>query len=573
MANTALSRAFVGSITEADTLQNVFDRGQSITIANTDNQVFALTQNDTTNNPNGMTLTNSGIGNCLEIVQNGAGYGLKVDQNGNAPGIWIDGDSTDQSAMLVMQHGTAHGVNILLQDALQAANYGLYVQSNVAQTNATSAMIGIYNFAGSTNDSIFINHDGTGIGVNVKIDGVLAAGKSGLAVYSTAAQNTTNTGLVYFLGDNASNTVPVCLIQQTGAADNQVLKVGTSTTMTGIGVYIDNDGLGEGLRISHDNTSNTDPALDINNVTSGQAIDVDHTTTPLVLPLMTLTSTADNVTAAGPLLQLAQNGTSSTADCLYIDNDGTGCALYTHQNQNATQGAWYLYNNGTFHGIRLYQATALTAGYNTLNVTGAAVASASSLVLFNVGGSTATYPCLELQNSATSYTLWVRHTNASSTASSIFATNAGTGHGMDMEQTGVLASGKHGIYIRSSAAQVNADSDLLKVEQLSGSSTSRCVGILNEGSGETLYIDNNGTAAAFHIDTEQGNDTPIFYIDPPPLSGGAQTVGFWANDDVTGNVTLKFADWYLWVDSTGDLRISNGIPSSDTGGTVVGTQT
>ena len=32
-------------------LQNVFDNGQSITIANTDNQTLTITQNDTTNNP------------------------------------------------------------------------------------------------------------------------------------------------------------------------------------------------------------------------------------------------------------------------------------------------------------------------------------------------------------------------------------------------------------------------------------------------------------------------------------------------------------------------------------------
>lgn len=36
---------------------------------------------------------------------------------------------------------------------------------------------------------------------------------------------------------------------------------------------------------------------------------------------------------------------------------------------------------------------------------------------------------------------------------------------------------------------------------------------------------------------------------------------------------LKLGDYVLWVDSTGDLRIKNGSPTSDTDGTVVGTQT
>lgn len=38
------------------------------------------------------------------------------------------------------------------------------------------------------------------------------------------------------------------------------------------------------------------------------------------------------------------------------------------------------------------------------------------------------------------------------------------------------------------------------------------------------------------------------------------------------NKTLKIGSWSLWVDSTGDLRIINGEPTTDTSGTVVGTQ-
>lgn len=36
---------------------------------------------------------------------------------------------------------------------------------------------------------------------------------------------------------------------------------------------------------------------------------------------------------------------------------------------------------------------------------------------------------------------------------------------------------------------------------------------------------------------------------------------------------LVMGDYHLWVDSTGDLRIKSGEPTSDTDGTVVGTQT
>jgi hypothetical protein len=36
---------------------------------------------------------------------------------------------------------------------------------------------------------------------------------------------------------------------------------------------------------------------------------------------------------------------------------------------------------------------------------------------------------------------------------------------------------------------------------------------------------------------------------------------------------LRLGAYYLWVDTTGDLRIKSGVPASDTDGTVVGTQT
>lgn len=42
--------------------------------------------------------------------------------------------------------------------------------------------------------------------------------------------------------------------------------------------------------------------------------------------------------------------------------------------------------------------------------------------------------------------------------------------------------------------------------------------------------------------------------------------GTWVNP-------LRLGPNRLWVDSTGDVRISSSIPTSDTSGTVVGTQT
>ena len=50
---------------EQDTMQTVFDRGQTITIADTDNQSLTITQNDTTNNPAALIIANTGSGNDI----------------------------------------------------------------------------------------------------------------------------------------------------------------------------------------------------------------------------------------------------------------------------------------------------------------------------------------------------------------------------------------------------------------------------------------------------------------------------------------------------------------------------
>lgn len=49
--------------------------------------------------------------------------------------------------------------------------------------------------------------------------------------------------------------------------------------------------------------------------------------------------------------------------------------------------------------------------------------------------------------------------------------------------------------------------------------------------------------------------------------------GLWNATSTTGGTALKLGAYSLWVDSSGRLRIKNGVPTSDTDGTVVGTQT
>jgi len=99
-----------------------------------------------------------------------------------------------------------------------------------------------------------------------------------------------------------------------------------------------------------------------------------------------------------------------------------------------------------------------------------------------------------------------------------------------------------------------------------------------------LY-DNSGLTAlelsttAFTFDATSGyntktGDTTRLYVGSVITDGSAQFLTAatgWLNPTaITG--TQLGVDYYLWPDSTGDLRIKSSAPTSDTDGTVVGTQ-
>lgn len=95
---------------------------------------------------------------------------------------------------------------------------------------------------------------------------------------------------------------------------------------------------------------------------------------------------------------------------------------------------------------------------------------------------------------------------------------------------------------------------------------------VNDGSGAAIFIDSNNTTSglSLDIDSETGNDQIL--IRASNAGSSPSTFELRRNDDVTGNFVLKLGGGYIWVDSTGDLRIKTTSPTNDTDGVVVGTQ-
>lgn len=150
----------------SSTLQQAFDLGQSITIADTDNQTLAITNNDVTNNPDTIDITNAGTGRAIYIDQNGdTGNGAStsgaifLDNTGN-PGIGVNfydnGTTLDVSLLFMKLDNTSMDGKVLRID-----HDGL--GGSLIELNANNA---------SHNDPILrINGSGTGGGqADIRID-------------------------------------------------------------------------------------------------------------------------------------------------------------------------------------------------------------------------------------------------------------------------------------------------------------------------------------------------------------------------------------------------------------------
>lgn len=84
----------------------------------------------------------------------------------------------------------------------------------------------------------------------------------------------------------------------------------------------------------------------------------------------------------------------------------------------------------------------------------------------------------------------------------------------------------------------------------------------------TFRVDVQGYEAGVETNFDVGRFY-VYQCDQPYNTGNLATVG---NGSWNGS-HMVMGTYHMWIDSTGDLRIKNGVPTGDTDGTVVGTQT
>jgi len=281
-------------------------------------------------------------------------YGLYVYSNqiqtNDSKLVYIHSDQTSSTHDLVhlKNDGSGYGLYVQQSGALAANKNALYVYGGAANANAALVLFEQTNASASA-DAVEIDNDGTGHGLYLHQDGVLAANKYGLYVYSNAVQ--VNSPLVYVYNDNASSTKETLFFKNDGSGNtlriNQVGVLGASQH----GLYVYSNAVQDTsqlFRVYQNNSSATYDMAEFYN--SGQGTNVNiYQGTDLAVSSYALYVRSNVAQTNSPLVYFYQDHVDTTSDLLKLSNDGSGNALIIKQDGNLASGKYALYidNNGT----------------------------------------------------------------------------------------------------------------------------------------------------------------------------------------------------------------------------------
>jgi len=224
-------------------------------------------------------------------------------------------------------------------------------------------------------------------------------------------------------------------------------------------------------------------------------------------------SAVANVNADSALAYIAQSSASATEPAIEITMAGL---LAYAQEINTDAYGISVVNTGTGTTAKFQSSGIQTSGKFVLSVSSSAALtnSNSPLAKFVISNASSTEPVIEISNSGSS---WAQEVNTygggiyvtvqSGGGQAANFTNYSTEYGVIIHQAAACVGTRHGLYIISSVAQTNANSSLVWISQVSGS-TEPAIEISNLGSGYAqeiatygagLYIYNLGTNNAFYI--------------------------------------------------------------------------
>ncbi|MBU2685723.1 MAG: hypothetical protein KKF27_20970, partial [Gammaproteobacteria bacterium] len=339
------------AVATADTLQEVFDNGQTITVANTDNQTLALVQNDTTNNPAMLTIANTTTGQSVTITHDTVttGYAVSLSSDGLTTGsaVYLESTSTQ---------GTVSDSSKVLNIARSGANanashtaYGIY--SSVVNSGTTNTNVaGYFTASGASTANYAIQISGALYDGTATLSSGAWSGITTLAAQAgdfTVADNGNDIPLVVTQNDVTNNPIAASITNAGTESGLYINQTGVlAASKYGLYIYSNSAQINGYLAFIHQaNVSSTQRALHVTNEGEGYGVYLHKHTTPLAASraMLKVYSDVANVNASA-LVDINEASTTSTHVVLQVNNDGLGTGIYVDSDINNTTA-------GSFDGI------------------------------------------------------------------------------------------------------------------------------------------------------------------------------------------------------------------------------
>ncbi|MHA1827078.1 MAG: hypothetical protein ACTSX6_00370 [Candidatus Heimdallarchaeaceae archaeon] len=492
---------------------------------------------------------------ALGVVNDGTGHGLSIDQNGDGVALNID------------NAGTESGIYINQTGVLASGKHSIYVYSDAAQTyaplmkihqdNASSSSSALWIVNDGTGKCINAESAGTGTGILLNITGTLGTDQPGLYVYSNVAQTSSGSPLVYIFLDDASSTTNTLSIRQDGSGRG----ISLVNNGTGNGIFIDQNG--DGVALVIDSEAVSQPAIYVDHAgTSKYAMKIysavaNSDTEGFIIFQNNNTSTTTNI------LRISNAGTGSG---ILIDQDGTGSGLYidadyTGDFGSANKGALTIDNNTPTIGLVIHQKGVLdgtqVSRRHALYVYTAVDHTATDPLVFIRQDSTASNaPTFGVWNKSPSYGVYIDqdgdgvalNIDSEATTANTLAieskVNTGTAYALLVNTRGAGC----GFQVYRPEGVGDAI-DLVRILQDDSTATYRAVYLKNDGTGNGLFIGQNGNGIALNINSNATTTNIIkSYCDDEFTGTGANCANFFILDNTS---------------STGDLAIFSHHGSGD----------
>jgi len=503
---------------------------------------------------------------ALNIQQDGTGTGIFINQEGNGKGLYIDSEATSAGSYgLHVQSAGGHRAAYIEQAgdniALYVAPTGVLtesafrVYSNALHTGTvTSSLVNIQqDNAGATGDVMSIRNDGSG-------DSLLVQTANASNESFVTGRTNKSTGFTYIRRNltSANTSGPVVNILQDNVSDDQ-------NALT-----IQNDGTGDALTIDQNGNG---IALSIANTGNQKGLEILQNAV-LAPGRQALQVYSNEIQTTEYLSQFWLDNPSSTSKVISIlndiDHDGNGAAsAMVVQRSGGTGRLVNLQNLGTGNALFINQdgdGIALEIDSEATTVPMIQWNGEGGKLNGHIGDKDAGVGSFWFMRNVTSSesagpVMFIEQDNVSDDQNALTIQNDGTGVGHYILQSGDRTA------LEIWNGNIAKTDNLVEINMGSSSSTGNVINLRNDGTGDGLIIDQNGDGVALNIDTECANDTAGIKCD---FIDAAFKVT--RNTDVDTNAVIELSGNYLWVDSTGDLRISTTYPTTDTSGVVVGSQ-